>query len=947
MCCLKEMLRALGAVDGPLPRTRAQLVEELVLHVLWVDLQPYSKAGQGVTRKCFPMGQLRAAAQAWVDYHKGPGDAGARQDLKMPQLYAPLWNSLKRVALQECGLYVLLAHSDRVYFSEPHQRPLGPHALEKAGAWRQAVTAPCPYFRTAEDAENARQPRSTRYVRSATAEQSMGAGAVPEMEVPLPEDEDALECPDRGTKVEWDALNTVEDRVLRAPLGDPHALSVSPDRLRWVKPERDGGVNAAEYAQALQDHPNPQDAAPPVTLDGLDPTQRLFADLVLTWSKACPSGPGAEGRSPPELCATLLGTAGTGKTTTLQAVLERLRQDGFGRVLVAAFTGVAASNVGEGARTLHDLFQLSKVNASSGELMDLQADDLKKLEADLEGLQLLVIDEVSMVSRTMLADVHSRLQEWRAFKKHPAKDKAFGGVGVVLAGDFGQLPPTKAEDYSLLNPRQMHGARHACANLGLRLFGRFTTVVRLRRIHRQPGASQYKESLVRLRDGAMTKEDHAHWLQHDLAAGRECKLTQQQRKRFEDSDEVTHLFAENAGAGERNGEMAGRLAQETGRSILRVASRDTTMAASRQTCESFGQLRRVVHLVEGAPVMIICNLRTPAGLVNGTRGRVVGAVLRCDDEDRDLRAAVSASDVAYVVVDVPKYCGPVVYPDHPSWVPIAPTTNRHKRFKGWERAQLPLVLAWGITIHKSQGLTFPKGAVVDFAHHPNTRPVANVGLAFVGMSRTENYASQGFRNLPDFWEFRQVLQHKLFKWRAALEEHMDTLHDQTMALLLGRAFDAQEDVRMHREWSQRKLGRELTEEELRDLGDMLAVRGLRKAPDYPDEPQEDRSGPRGGGGRKLAMGMKPPPAKKQRAAAKSGGKRGAQEAEDAGSQKRARLAEDPFAEFMDAEPFDEPEAMDSCGFDGGFDDPAGLGFAGCEEPDAMDFEGFDGGFDDP
>jgi hypothetical protein len=579
--------------------------------------------------------------------------------------------------------------------------------------------------------------------------------------------------------------------------------------------------------------------------------------------------------------------------------------------------------------------------------MDLQADDLKKLEADLEGLQLLVIDEVSMVSRTMLADVHSRLQEWRAFKKHPAKDKAFGGVGVVLAGDFGQLPPTKAEDYSLLNPRQMHGARHACANLGLRLFGRFTTVVRLRRIHRQPGASQYKESLVRLRDGAMTKEDHAHWLQHDLAAGRECKLTQQQRKRFEDSDEVTHLFAENAGAGERNGEMAGRLAQETGRSILRVASRDTTMAASRQTCESFGQLRRVVHLVEGAPVMIICNLRTPAGLVNGTRGRVVGAVLRCDDEDRDLRAAVSASDVAYVVVDVPKYCGPVVYPDHPSWVPIAPTTNRHKRFKGWERAQLPLVLAWGITIHKSQGLTFPKGAVVDFAHHPNTRPVANVGLAFVGMSRTENYASQGFRNLPDFWEFRQVLQHKLFKWRAALEEHMDTLHDQTMALLLGRAFDAQEDVRMHREWSQRKLGRELTEEELRDLGDMLAVRGLRKAPDYPDEPQEDRSGPRGGGGRKLAMGMKPPPAKKQRAAAKSGGKRGAQEAEDAGSQKRARLAEDPFAEFMDAEPFDEPEAMDSCGFDGGFDDPAGLGFAGCEEPDAMDFEGFDGGFDDP
>ena len=52
--------------------------------------------------------------------------------------------------------------------------------------------------------------------------------------------------------------------------------------------------------------------------------------------------------------------------------------------------------------------------------------------------------------------------------------------------------------------------------LGARLFKGFTQVLRLRRIHRQPGASLYKESLIRLRDAAHTKDDHALWQQHDL-----------------------------------------------------------------------------------------------------------------------------------------------------------------------------------------------------------------------------------------------------------------------------------------------------------------------------------------------------------------------------------------------------------------------------------------------
>ena len=122
-------------------------------------------------------------------------------------------------------------------------------------------------------------------------------------------------------------------------------------------------ADVAAYAKALSRHPNPKALAEePVGLDNLDPTQRAFADLVLSWAKSKKG----------DLRAILLGTAGTGKTTTLQAVLERLRRLGFAKVQVAAFTGVAASNVGGGARTLHDLFRLSKVNETSGSLKPLQ-----------------------------------------------------------------------------------------------------------------------------------------------------------------------------------------------------------------------------------------------------------------------------------------------------------------------------------------------------------------------------------------------------------------------------------------------------------------------------------------------------------------------------------------------------------------------------------------------
>ena len=107
----------------------------------------------------------------------------------------------------------------------------------------------------------------------------------------------------------------------------------------------------------------------------------------------------------------------------------------------------------------------------------------------------------------------------------------------------------------------------------------------------------------------------------------------------------------------------------------------------------------------------------------------------------------------------------------------------------------------------------------------------------------------------------------------------------------------------------------MTQDALRDLEEMLKVRGLRPAPAYADEPQEDRRGPQGGGGRRQLAGMKAPVPKKRGRSEGAGTKREAPDADEAERQKRARQDEsDPAADDFDlfAE-LEEAMGADSCG----------------------------------
>ena len=118
-------------------------------------------------------------------------------------------------------------------------------------------------------------------------------------------------------------------------------------------------------------------------------------------------------------------------------------------------------------------------------------------------------------------------------------------------------------------------------------------------------------------------------------------------------------------------------------------------------------LHGIVSLQIGAPIMVLANICQKFGLCNGTTGTVVDVVYTENDQAMP----------HFVVCDIPDYTGePFMKGEGQSkWVPIAPVSRKFQFGKekiNGSRKQLPLQLAWGVTVHKAQGITLEKVRVL-------------------------------------------------------------------------------------------------------------------------------------------------------------------------------------------------------------------------------------------
>ena len=394
------------------------------------------------------------------------------------------------------------------------------------------------------------------------------------------------------------------------------------------------------------------------------------------------------------LLLIITGLAGSGKSYVIDA-LKNLLQDSC---KVCAYFGIAAFNVK--GQTIHSLLQLPIRGKKSS---DLKGQSLKKLQDNISGIKYIIVDEYSVIGQKLFGWIDRRCKQATGCQNIP-----FGGISIILVGDIGQLPPVTDKVVYHNRPSGDLATSGYCA------YRQFEKVVRLTINERAKGSDVMQEDFRNLQIAA--RDGNCSVDQWNLLLTR-TPAHINDRELFE--KDCVKLSFGNKKVAEDNYQQLKKLNEP----IAAINAKHNNSTAAKLSSDDMGSLMPQLLLSRGAKVMLTRNLWTDAGLCNGAIGVVKDIVY-------NNACSPPVLPVAVVVQLDESYIGPSIFTDSPRCVPIVPvTSNSDILGSSYERQQLPLKLAWSITIHKSQGLTLSK-AWIDLG---TTEKVA--GLAYVALSR--------------------------------------------------------------------------------------------------------------------------------------------------------------------------------------------------------------------
>ncbi|MBO5823895.1 MAG: AAA family ATPase, partial [Prevotella sp.] len=374
------------------------------------------------------------------------------------------------------------------------------------------------------------------------------------------------------------------------------------------------------------------------------------------------------------------GKAGTGKTTFLRQLEERSPK----RMIVVAPTGVAAINAG--GVTIHSFFQFPLapyVPGSSFNTKDERFRFSKEKKRIIRTLDLLVIDEISMVRADLLDQIDAVL------RLHKDKNRPFGGVQLLMIGDLSQLAPVvRDSDWALL--REYYQTPYFFGSLALRQTQHVT--IELQHVYRQTDTA-FINILNEVRENRITPGGLA------MLNSRCCEDDKEKS-----NEGVIRLTTHNATVDSYNEQ---RMDELKGVSYTFDATVTGTFPESSYPAE------KTLELKKGCQVMFLKNDSQGSRYYNGK----LGIITSIDDEHIRVRGLDDDTEVE-------------VQPDvwtNARYVIDKETKEIREEIDG-EFRQYPLRLAWAITVHKSQGLTFDR-AVID------VNAAFAAGQVYVALSR--------------------------------------------------------------------------------------------------------------------------------------------------------------------------------------------------------------------
>jgi ATP-dependent DNA helicase PIF1 len=391
------------------------------------------------------------------------------------------------------------------------------------------------------------------------------------------------------------------------------------------------------------------------------------------------------------------GRAGTGKSTLLNHFVNNTKKN----VAVVAPTGVAAYNVG--GQTIHSFFGLPRGILG---IQPLHKHLYPRVRDALRSLDVLVIDEISMVSADLMDAMDTLLRTARGKTKGP-----FGGVQVVMFGDPYQLPPIGAKPHE-------EGYQHLKETYRSDWFfdAKVWDETKLLRYELNENFRQHDDTFIAIlnaiRDGSVTQE----MLDTLNSAG----------NRYPENQDVIRLSGVNRKVDSHN---ANRLANIAGQAKLFEAN------ISMGELKEFGAnppAEVELYLKEGAQVMFIKNDDQNSAKdgsmvrrwVNGTIGHVTKIVshnhvkVEVGDEEFDVHQS-TWEKVRYQLDEE-----------------FDEATQRIKEVLVpevlAEFRQIPLRLAWSVTVHKSQGMTYDE-VVIELGGN-----AFSAGQTYVALSRVRS-----------------------------------------------------------------------------------------------------------------------------------------------------------------------------------------------------------------